>query len=61
MDGIAKGKRVTVIPRSLIDKFMMKNSAGLRDDLLRYATRSRMPFPKSDRIPKKREKNTFGE
>jgi len=34
-DGMARGNRDKVIPRSLTDKFMTKNSAGFRDDLLR--------------------------
>lgn len=50
-EGMARGKRVTVIPRSLMDKFTMKYSAGFRDDLFRYATRSRTPFPRRDSTP----------
>lgn len=34
-DGVAKGKRVTVMPRSLIARFTMKNSAGFNMDLFR--------------------------
>lgn len=34
-DGMARGNRDKVIPRSLTDKFTTKNSAGFRDDLLR--------------------------
>lgn len=33
-DGIAKGNKVSVIPRSLMERLMMKNSAGFSIDRL---------------------------
>lgn len=50
-DGIASGNKDSVIPRSLMERLMMKNSAGFKVDLLWYATSSRILFPVRERIP----------
>lgn len=42
---------MTVIPRSLMDRFMMKNSAGFSDDFLQQATDSSMLLASRDRMP----------
>lgn len=51
VDGMASGKSDSVIPRSLMDRLMMKNSAGFKVERLWYATSSRMQLPMRDRRP----------
>lgn len=50
-DVIASGNKESVIPRSLMERLMMKNSAGFKVDRLWYATSSRMQLPMRDSIP----------
>lgn len=50
-DGIANGNRERVIPRSLMERLMMKNSAGFKVERLWYATSSRTQFPMRDSTP----------
>lgn len=51
VDGMASGNNDSVIPRSLMDRLTMKNSAGFKVERLWYATSSRMQLPTRDRRP----------
>lgn len=48
---MARGKRITVMPTSLMARFTMKNSAGFKMALFRNATSKRREFPKRDTTP----------
>ncbi len=44
------------MPRSLMERLMIKNSAGFRDNFFRYATNNRVVFPIRDKTPAVKEK-----
>lgn len=54
-DVIASGNKESVIPRSLMARLIMKNSAGFKVDRLWYATSSRMQLPMRDSIPVRKQ------
>lgn len=55
-EGIARGNNESVIPRSLMERLMMKNSAGFKVERLWCATSSRTQFPTRDSKPKYKER-----